>query len=225
MRLVHAIRCQRFDALVAVSESTKQVMQKLWRPRTAISVIYNGVELPAGVLKKRSKDISSLTILSLARLSQEKRIDDLLRAFAILRQGNPAARLQIAGDGPEAKYLKRLSNELGVAEYVDFLGFVEPNAALENADVLVQLSKWENCSYTLLDAKSRGLAVVATAVGGNPEIIEADSLVDKIDHLALAELISSRSKGISESAPKWSWPTVSQMTAQIALVYRESLKQ
>lgn len=77
----------------------------------------------------------------------------------------------MAGTGPLAAALRAQAEDLGVADAVDLPGFVEPWETMAEHDVLVQLSAWENLSYTLLDAAAAGLPAVATDVGGNGEIL------------------------------------------------------
>lgn len=79
--------------------------------------------------------------------------------------------MTLAGAGPLEGELRAQAEALGVAEAVDLPGFVEPWETMAEHDVLVQLSAWENLSYTLLDAAAAGLPAVATDVGGNGEIL------------------------------------------------------
>ena len=110
-------------------------------------------------------------MLSLARLAPEKRLPELLRAFALVARDHPDARLTVAGVGELEATLRADAPALGLADRVDFPGFVDADKALADADVVAMLSVWENCSYTLLDAAVAGLGVVASPVGGNPEIL------------------------------------------------------
>ena len=113
--------------------------------------------------------------MSIARLAPEKRVDHLLRSFAVLHEDHPDARLTVAGTGPEEEALRDLALDLGLGlglgATVELAGHVAPGPLLDRADVLVQLSVWENCSYSLLDALVHGVGAVATPVGGNPEIL------------------------------------------------------
>ena len=73
------------------------------------------------------------------------------------------------------------------------------------SDMVVQLSVWENCSYTLLDAKSAGLKVVATAVGGNPEVVSARELVERSSP-NLTEQVFSRMHALLLEGPSEQFP-------------------
>jgi glycosyltransferase involved in cell wall biosynthesis len=114
-------------------------------------------------------------ILSVGRLSREKGCHDLLEALGRLHRRTPAAefRLVIVGDGPEAGRLRRQAQSLGLAGRVVLAGFqndVRPYYAM--ADLLVLPSHSEGSPNVLLEAMSAGVPVVATAVGGVPEIAE-----------------------------------------------------
>lgn len=227
--LLHHLRLLRADTVVAVSEATREAMLTKWRPKQPITVIRNGVEafeirrqvdaLRADVESDREHE-SQLRVLSLSRLAPEKRLDVLLRAFVLVRESEPSARLTVAGTGPELEPLKELTAQLGLSSSVDFVGFVDPLRAMAGADVLVQLSVWENCSYTLLDAVSAGIGVVATPVGGNPEILGNACLVSANDASAVARKIVTQNKGsMQELRTPNGWPDLREMVDQISRIY------
>ena len=178
MSFVHRIRFPRFDGVIAVAEATKRAMIQKWHVKQPITVILNGVDLPEGVEPRDPTTVTGMRILSLSRLAPEKRIDKLIEAFALVRKERPDATLTIAGEGPLRAELEAQSARLGVADAVHFPGFMDPNEAMDDADAIVQLSVWENCSYTLLDAVARRTRVIASHVGGNAEILPESSLVD-----------------------------------------------
>lgn len=222
--LMHRIRLRRADAVIAVSEATKNAMLTKWKPRQTIAVIPNGVdgqEIRRRVdeLRLTSRDDSGLRILSLSRLAPEKGLDILLRAFALVLEQNTEARLTVAGEGPDRSSLEALANKLGISGAVDFPGFVEPLAAMSNADVLVQLSVWENCSYTLLDAVCAGIGVVATDVGGNPEIVPFSALVGESSPGAVARSILTQAVRQQTSSLEHVWISVPEMAARVSAVY------
>lgn len=213
MAQVHHARLSRFDALIAVSEATRAAMVKKWRPSGEVVVIYNGVD--RAFTPPRVSSAGQLRILALARLSPEKRIPQLLDAFALVHAERPDARLVVAGVGELEQELKVRASELGVSGAVSFPGFVDAEAAMHGADVLAQLSIWENCSYSLLDAANLGMRVVASRVGGNPEIVSEPGLVDAEDAVQVAAALLDPA-GVSTLD---NWPSVAEMTAAIAKVY------
>jgi sugar transferase (PEP-CTERM/EpsH1 system associated) len=111
-----------------------------------------------------------------ARLSPEKDHATLLRACAVAVREEPSFRLQVAGNGPLREDLLGLAGELGLTESVRFLGAVrDVPGLLAGAGLFVLSSLSEGMSLTLLEAMASGLPVVATRVGGNPEVV-ADGL-------------------------------------------------
>jgi glycogen(starch) synthase len=210
------LRILRFDRLIAVSESTKNQMLAKWKAARPISVVYNGVnEVKASTAKAKK---GALSVLSFARLSHEKQIDKLIPAFALVSKSNPEAKLLIAGSGPDELDLKAQVAELGLSAKTEFLGYVSAEEAFAKATVLVQLSKWENCSYSILDARMHGLTVLATAVGGNPELLPPDLLIHDLSQNAVAEAILNAPTSVDYGH----WLTTAEMCSKIADIYQKA---
>lgn len=109
-------------------------------------------------------------VLALGRLHPNKGFDLLIRAMATV----PEATLSIAGDGPERAALEGLAQDEGVAGRVKFLGWREDTGALlAECDVLVCSSRHEPLGNVVIEAFSAGRPVVAAAVAGPVELIEA----------------------------------------------------
>jgi glycosyltransferase involved in cell wall biosynthesis len=129
--------------------------------------------------------------VTVARLSPEKDLANLLRAVALVVSKAPEFRLDIAGDGPCRTELQALAAELKLASQVRFLGEVRDIAKLlGQARLFVLPSQTEGISLTILEAMARGLPVLATNVGGTPEIVVSGTsglLVPPRDPVALAE--------------------------------------
>ena len=214
MAVAHAARLRRFDAAIAVSRATADAMVDKWRPRVRPTVIANGVDPIAD-----ARTSTGLRILSLARLSPEKRLPALVDGFAELHRTHPEARLTLAGTGPEEADLRAQVARLGLADAVSMPGFVDPEQAMDQHDVLAMLSVWENCSYALLDAAGRGMGVVASDVGGNPEVLPTTSLVDAEDSRAVATSLSAQGLDHAARPGLTGWPTVADMCARIAETY------
>lgn len=210
----HRLRCRRFAHIIAVSQSTAEQIQHHWSPKTPVTVVLNGVDRPEHTPARRP----GKRYLSLSRLSHEKNIAAIVTAFARL---DAEATLTVAGDGPDREAISAQVRELGLEDRVSLPGNLEAQQALAEHDVLVQLSKWENASYSLLDATVNGLGVVATPVGGNPEILPPRCLVvaEKVD--AVAQCMREQAELNARPVLRESWPTVAEMTQQIARVYME----
>lgn len=228
MEQVHRVRLWGTNAAIAVSRSTAEQMRRKWGARR-VSVIYNGVDAPrlrAAVHKHRVlTEPDAPRILSLSRLSPEKGIDVLIEAFAQLRTVYPKAHLEIAGEGDLTDTLAQQVRQLHISDAVTFSGFVDPLEAMGRSDMVVQLSLWENCSYTLLDAKAAGLKTVATNVGGNPEILAPNELVNRRQNAFCDSVLEALMRNCEASAPSaWTWVTNAEMTAQIAELYTQTQK-
>ena len=139
-------------------------------PARKIAVIPNGVVLPREQAR-RTRDRNKVVIV--ANLRPEKGHDVLLDAGAILRQRFPKVRVDIVGDGPERDRLIERSARLGLNGIVSFLGHRDDvPALLAGAGVFVLPSRSEAFPNALLEAMAAGLPIVATRVGGIPELID-----------------------------------------------------
>ena len=163
---------RKMECLVAVSKVGGKEFKDIGFPESQIEHIPNGVALPHdgkanyGQVKR---------VITTARLSKEKGIDILLKAWGSVVRQEKKLKLVIVGDGPLAGELKNLSRFLKVKEYVEFTGMVQsPTEYLREADLFVLPSRAEGLSNALLEAMSYGLPCIATNVGGNTEMIGED---------------------------------------------------
>ena len=218
MEAVHHQRLKRFDRLLAVSASTRRDMLARWRPRQPVTVILNGVDRPAVPPPRRP----GLRFLSLARLSPEKNIEMTLRAFADVLAQEPSATLTIGGTGSREAELRRLADELGITASVNFAGFINPEQAMADHDVVLQPSKSDNCSYTLLDAVAAGMGVAASPIGGNPEILPTHCIADLDDLDGFVRLALEQAQRV-DRRPELpdAVPTVADMTERIVEQYAQ----
>ncbi|MGO1977008.1 glycosyltransferase [Brachybacterium tyrofermentans] len=213
----HRTRLLRTDRVIAVSASTAQQVAAQWGSGRKVTVIRNGVD----DVDPAQRPTTGLRVLSLSRLAPEKRIDQLVRAFALVAAEHPAASLTIAGTGPEGHSLRRLVASLDLTGRVDFPGHIDAGSALRGHDVVVQLSVWENLSYTLLDAVAHRVGVVATDVGGNREIVPQQCLVPAEDLPAVARAITAQGTEVAARPPASGRMDVAGMCSAIANVYGE----
>lgn len=178
------------DAVVAVSNALADGLVRLV-PAVAdrLSVIANGVPLPADVLPV---DASSGRALYLGRLSPEKGVAVALTAWSVLARDRPDRELVVAGDGADRPALERLARHLGIDAQVRFTGWVsQPDigALLDATSVVLVPSLWdEPFGLVAAEAAAHGRPVIASRVGGLPEIVvdrETGWLVDAGDILRL----------------------------------------
>lgn len=214
----HHMRIRRFDHLLAVSDSTKRDMLRYWRPTAPITVVKNGVERPEHAPERTP----GLRLLSLTRLDREKNLEMTLRVFAGVLAKQPQATLTIGGTGPQESALRRLADDLGVAHATTFAGFVDARRALQGHDVLLQPSRADNLSYTLLDAVAAGMGVVASSIGGNPEILPVHALVSLDDDADMVGAVIEQGLDLTKrpELPE-SIPTVQGMVNQVVDVYAD----
>ncbi|MEW5818233.1 MAG: glycosyltransferase, partial [Spirochaetota bacterium] len=107
-----------------------------------------------------------------ARLHSDKGVEDLVRAAAALELSRINFRIILAGDGPERSRLEQLAERLGVRSRLLFLGFRNDiDSLLQTFDLFVLPSREEGLPMSVLEAMSFGIPVVATRVGGVPEIV------------------------------------------------------
>jgi glycosyltransferase involved in cell wall biosynthesis len=132
------------------------------------------------------------------RLSREKGVDVALRALARLRDGGVDARLRIVGSGPDRPRLEGLAADLGLGAHVDLVGSLpheEVGREIARAWAVVMPSLWEEpYGNVALEAIGVGVPVVASRVGGLPEIVEdgrSGTLVPRADPEALAAALSA----------------------------------
>ena len=184
------------DAVLAVSAALGKKVQAL--TRNPISVVPN--MLPAYMfepdLSPQFSTFHSFAFISVGNLVPGKAFDRTLRAFATLYPRYPAARLLIAGDGPEGQTLRALAEELGIERHVEFLGRVDNRRLariLRQCDCFVLPSRFETFGVAYLEAMASGLPVIATRCGGPEEFVNAQNgiLVPVDDHEALVQAMQT----------------------------------
>jgi glycosyltransferase involved in cell wall biosynthesis len=107
------------------------------------------------------------------RLSPEKGQKILLQAFKLVLQKTENVRLWLIGDGIDRENLKVMSEELGVSERVEFWGMrSDIPELLAQMDLLVQASHYEGLGIAIQEAMATGVPVIASEIGGIPELIE-----------------------------------------------------
>jgi len=156
------------DAVVAVSQAVaRRVVDGHAR------VIYAGIDPPShGSPAPRQGANPELILGTAGRLIALKGIEYLLRAAAALQPEFPGLRVEIAGAGPQRAKLEESVARLGLAGRVEFLGWVDDiHRVLPRWDVFVMPSLEEGFPISALDAMAAGLPVIASSVGGIPELV------------------------------------------------------
>ena len=181
------------NRIVAVSDDAANLcVQADGLSKSKVTRIWNGIDASQFSFRGPSADPIAVTV---GRLVPEKDLATLIRAISLASGSIPNLRLKIVGEGPSRPELERLTRELGMESQIDFVGEIrDVSTSLEKSGFYVSSSLTEGISLTLLEAMSVGLPVIATRVGGNPEVVaepETGLLVEASNPQALAGAIVS----------------------------------
>jgi glycosyltransferase involved in cell wall biosynthesis len=180
-RLALRILSNRASAVIAVSNATAdRLVEKVGLERDRIHVIHNAVDLerfqPDKLKRQQTREKLSIapddTVIGFAgRLAFVKGVDLLIEAASSIMKEPSRFILVIAGDGPEREKLQLLAENLGIAEKVKFLGFVDNIAEVMNTfDIGVVPSRQESFGLTAVEFMSMSIPVICSGVEGLAEI-------------------------------------------------------
>jgi glycosyltransferase involved in cell wall biosynthesis len=233
-KLLEGLGHRRSDVLISNTRYWAEAAERddRWTPPTR--VIHNGIDpeefpmapMPAGGAPR---------VAVIANHHPYKRIDLFLRAFRLLGESIPEARATLAGDGVERQRLERLAQELGLRERVTFAGQVPDTKPIVGSSHVVALtSHVEGFPNALLEAMALGRPVVATRVGGVPELVRdgRDGFLTTPDPVEIAgrlralltdhDLRCRMARSASERASEFTWERVVLETEE---VYRDVLRR
>lgn len=202
VRAMHAVLSRRLDRVACVCRFVRDAVVATERfPTRRVTVIENGIpdrpdqptsaDARASVRAEFAVPQARALGLAIGHLTQVKDHGFLLRALARV----PAAhrpKVVIAGDGPLRAELTAQRESLDLQEDVVFAGYRnDVDRLLKGADVMLLPSRSEGMSIALAEACARGVPIVATAVGGNPEVVDAENgrLIPHGDDAAFAAAI------------------------------------
>jgi glycosyltransferase involved in cell wall biosynthesis len=162
-----------------------------------LSTFFSSVELDgkAYVSGRCRRNIEDLRILTVGSLEQPyKGVHDLLAALDICVRQGLHARLTVVGDGRYRPSLEKQAAALGLSDHVEFLGKLPAGAGvrsqMDSADLFVLASLTEGLPRVIVEAMARAMPVIATSVGGIPELLPPEDLVPPGDPKALAAKIA-----------------------------------
>ena len=171
---------KKADAITVLSNITRKEIAKLTDKE--VQLIPFGVDLNKFFPRKaNSTDI--IKIGTIRTLSEKYGVEYLIRAFALICEKHQNIQLEIVGDGPLRTYLENLVVELGIEKKVVFHGYVNQNLLFEqyikilgSLDIFAILSILDSETFGVaaVEASACGIPVVATSVGGLPEVIESE---------------------------------------------------
>ena len=226
------------DALITVSNELRGKVCNLGVPSERVVVIPNGIDPdsfpPPEPLPGRFR------LIWVGRLTPEKGLAYLFQAMQRVLEALPQAQLSLIGDGPLRQELEDQARQLGIEENVRFLG-LKPHAEvahlINQADLLVLSSLQEGLPMVVLEAMVMARPVIATQVGGIPDVVVDDgamstgrlvapqdpealsrAILDLLQHPQLAQEMGAR--GRSRVLEHYTWSGIAQQTIE---VYRSVL--
>ena len=202
--LIHTLRL--VDHIIAVSSDMKdKVVDEYSVEHDKVTVIPNGIDPYKFYMVDRDEarklcglESNKKYILSLSRLSHEKGLEYLFKAFSSLDAKD--TELVVVGDGPYKKKLSKMASDLKIANKVNFIGAVphqETYLWYNAADVYCLPSLWEGCPNVIIESLACGTPVVSTKVGGIPDLVPAEDygfLVHAGDAVSLADALRNALK-------------------------------
>jgi glycosyltransferase involved in cell wall biosynthesis len=166
------------DRVVAVSHAEQELLVKRGFDKDRVVVVLNGPNrspreesVPADQLG--FPELKTPFVTTVCGLHHRKGVHDLIEGFAEAVRGRPDWQLYIVGDGPDKGALQDLVTKLQASERIVLLGATRrPKDILAKADIFVLASYAEPFGLAVAEAREAGCAIIATAVGGVPELLE-----------------------------------------------------
>jgi N-acetyl-alpha-D-glucosaminyl L-malate synthase BshA len=165
------------DAVTAVSQSLIDDTYKLIGPKKEIELVHNFIDkreyFPRNTehVRLNFAEPDEKLLLHISNFRPVKRTRDVIEIFAKVRESVPS-RLLLVGDGPDLCAIQCMAREMGLSEYIHFLGKQdEVSEIISLADVMLLPSETESFGLVALEGMACGVPTVATRVGGIPEVV------------------------------------------------------
>jgi glycosyltransferase involved in cell wall biosynthesis len=163
------------DRVIAVSEVVAESMKRRGVQRSKLRVVLNGtIGSPRlGIETPPARILNRPAITFVGGLHPRKGVHDLITAFKTVCARVPAAFLYLVGNGPYRDAYKELASQTGFGDRIQFCGFqADPRPYLLGSDLFVLASHAEPGALVLPEAREAGCAIIATSVGGIPEMLD-----------------------------------------------------
>jgi len=213
---------KRADGVLAVSRSLARSA-----PADRVAVVPNVVAVEP--TPPRSLVVRPRRLVFVGRLAAVKGLDLLLAAFALARRRVNDLHLTVVGDGPEGPVLAALAAELGVANALEFTGWLEdPTPVLDSCDLLVLPSHHEEQPVALLEAMARGLPAVVTDVGETAALVDVPAtglVVPAGDEGALAAALVEAAGRTFDGEAAWSRIRTAHSPHVLAALHQEEYRR
>ncbi len=171
LKIIRRALLNNVSVITAVSDAAGKTFACANEYRSRIITVYNGIDINR--FGAESESGAGPVIGMVANLSFDKDHETLLKGFAGILELYPVARLVIVGDGPRREYLENIALRLNIAQSVDFMGFcTDIPVVLSKFAVYVHSAHTEGFGIAILEAMAAGIPVVASNVGGIPEVVE-----------------------------------------------------
>lgn len=224
------------DRVIAVSEAVKREMEAKGIPARKLRTVRNGTiggkRRPTAPATTR--ELARPCIVTVCGLHPRKGVMDLINAFAIAAEAHPAAHLYVVGTGPQRAEIEQHVGTLHCRDRIHLLGYLkDPREVLAACDVFALASHADPCPLVICEARQMGCAIVATNVGGIPEMLrfgELGMLVPAREPRTLAAALSQmlgdaglRERFASAARSNLEECQVDQMSRRTIAVYGELL--
>jgi glycosyltransferase involved in cell wall biosynthesis len=200
-----------------------------------INIIPNGIDHEDiyNNNNNNNKQIESYhpNILFMGILNRIKGVDILLKAIPNIIRSIPNIQFYIVGSGPYETELKNIVNKLYIENYVQFLGYISGNERykyLKSADVVVIPSRYDHFPILLLEAMACGKSIIASNVGGIPEILDNYKTgilfeSENVEELAEKIILLTQNKDLKEKlglaakikSEEYNWQKIANMTEEL----------
>lgn len=202
---------------VSISPLIKQTVRKEYRlAENSVAMIYNGIDLKKSLPKADyAFNNEKINIIHIGSFKEQKNHIGLLRSFKIVCDQFPNTNLRLIGTGELEEQIRNCVRTLKLENNVEFLGLkANVFSFLNSADIFVFPSLWEGMPISLIEAMATGLPIVATGVGGIPDMIEnnisglivdvnneniSEALIKLINSAELRERLGGKARIAAES--------------------------
>ena len=202
-RWIQKLVCRLADCVLVNAEAIREVLIERGFDPANIVVIRNGFTPRPATTARPARSVreefgfpaNARVVMLFSRLNRMKGVEYFLDAASMVKAMRPDVRFLVVGDGSIKRELEGHARRLGLADRLVFTGFrTDVPRLLAEVDLSVLPSLSEGLSNTLLESMAAGVPVIATAVGGNPEVVEdgvSGILVPPCDSAALASAMAA----------------------------------
>lgn len=215
LQIVQKFVARSADMVIVPSEYLKKIVIGWDVLADKVKVIYNAIDLEKigqGMIGESKvvgfKDSNEFWILTGPRLVPWKGIKALISVLRKISVDFPKVKLKIFGDGPERSNYEGFAKTLGMSSKVEFLGFIpnsEVHTYMHNSEIFILNSAYEGLSHVLVESLYAGCNVLASNVGGNPEIIIPGKTGDLFEYnneqeieLKLREIVGGKKISVAQ---------------------------